>query len=91
MKIYHQSRKRYGSPRIYQQLLREGYPIGQKRVERLMQELAIQAVAQRKYRVTTDSAHAKPVAENHLNRNFTPEKPNTSWLADITYIWTQEG
>lgn len=56
-----------------------------------MQELAIQAVAQRKYRVTTDSAHAKPVAENHLNRNFTPEKPNTSWVADITYIWTQEG
>ena len=91
MEIYHQNRKRYGSPRIYQQLLRENYRIGKKRVERLMQEMNIQAVAKRKYKATTDSAHAKPVAENHLNRNFTPDKPNTSWVADITYIWTAEG
>jgi len=35
--------------------------------------------------------HSKPVAENHLNRNFTPDKPNVSWVADITYIWTKEG
>ena len=89
--IYHKNRKRYGSPRIYQQLLREGYAIGKKRVERLMRELDIQAVAKRKYQATTDSAHAKPIAENHLNRNFTPEKPNTAWVADITYIYTQEG
>jgi transposase InsO family protein len=41
--------------------------------------------------VTTDSAHSKPVAENHLHRDFTPEKPNKYWVADITYIWTAEG
>jgi hypothetical protein len=51
-----------------------------------MQEMGIQAVAKRKYQATTDSAHTKPVAENHLNRDVTPEKPNTSlpqdhWLA----------
>ena len=91
MEIYHKNRKRYGSPRIYQQLLREGYPIGKKRVARLMQELDIQAVARKKYKATTDSAYSKPVAENHLNRDFTPDKPNTSWVADITYIWTKEG
>jgi putative transposase len=56
-----------------------------------MQKLGIQAVAKRKYQFTTDSAHTQPVAENHLNRNFTPEKPNVSWVADITYIWTGEG
>ncbi len=50
-----------------------------------MQELAIQAVAKRKYKATTDSAHSKSVAENHLNRNFTPDKPKVSWVADITY------
>jgi len=48
-------------------------------------------VAKRKYKATTDSKHSKPVAENHLNRNFTPDKPNVSWVADITYIWTKEG
>lgn len=89
--IYQKSRQRYGSPRIYQQLLREGYSIGKKRVERLMQELDIQAVAKKKYKSTTDSAHSKPVAENHLNRDFTPKKPNKYWVADITYIWTAEG
>jgi putative transposase len=89
--LYQKSRKRYGSPRIYQQLLREGYHIGRKRVARLMQEMGIQAVAKKKYQATTDSAHSKPVADNHLNRDFTPEKPNKSWVADITYIWTAEG
>lgn len=89
--IYIGSRKTYGSPRIHQKLLREGYTIGKKRVEKLMQELGIQAIAKRKYKVTTDSRHSRPVAENHLNRQFTPEKPNTSWVADITYIWTREG
>jgi len=89
--IYHESCKTYGSPRIHQKLLREGYHIGKKRVEKLMQELGIQAVAKRKYKATTDSIHSKPVAQNHLNRKFTPAKPNTSWVADITYIWTGEG
>ena len=86
-RIYHKNRKRYGSPRIHQQLLREGYHIGKKRVERLMSEMNIQAVAKKKYKATTDSAHTKPVAENHLHRDFTPKKPNKYWVADITYIW----
>jgi len=89
--IYQKSRRTYGSPRIHQKLLREDYHIGRKRVERLMQELDICAVAKRKYKATTDSQHGKPVAENHLNRNFTTDKPNASWVADITYIWTREG
>jgi len=89
--IYTNSRKTYGSPRIQQKLLQEGYPIGKKRVERLMQETDLQAVAKRKYKVTTDSRHSWPVAENHLNRNFAPDKSNVSWVADITYIRTKEG
>lgn len=89
--IYINSHKTYGSPRIQQKLLREGYTIGKKRVERLMQELDICAVAKKKYRATTDSAHSKSVAENHLNRQFTPKRPNQYWVADITYIYTKEG
>ena len=41
-----------------------------------MQELGIQTVAKRKYKATTDPRHSQPVAENHLNRQFTPERPN---------------
>ena len=56
-----------------------------------MSEINIQALAKKKYKATTDSSHSKPVAENHLNRDFTPAKPNVSWVADITYIPTAEG
>jgi putative transposase len=90
-RIYHKNRKSYGSPRIHQRLLREGYAIGKKRVERLMSELDIQAVAKKNYKATTDSSHSKPVAGNHLNRDFTPDKPNKYWVADITHIPTAEG
>lgn len=89
--IYYNSRRTYGSPRIHQKLLREGYQVSKKRVERLMQELDICAVAKKKYRATTDSNHSQPVAENYLNRKFTPDQPNQSWVADITYIYTREG
>jgi putative transposase len=90
-KIYHHSRRTYGSPPIYRKLLWEGYHIGKKRVARLMQEAGIPAVAKSKYKATTDSNHSQPVAENHLNRNFTPDNSNQAWVADITYISTQEG
>ena len=46
--IYHNSRKTYGSPRIHQTLLREGYRVSKKRVERLMKEAGIQATAKKK-------------------------------------------
>jgi len=56
-----------------------------------MQETGLQAVAKRTYKVTTDSRHSRPVAENYLNRQFTPKRPNQYWVADITYIRTKEG
>jgi transposase InsO family protein len=56
-----------------------------------MRETGIQAVAKKKYRATTDSKHSLPVALNSLNRNFSVNKPNQFWVADITYIYTQEG
>ena len=72
--IYHHSRRTYGSPRIHQKLLREGYQVSKKRVEKLMRETGIHAVAKKKYRATTDSKHTLPVAANSLNRNFSVNK-----------------
>ena len=56
-----------------------------------MQKLDIQVLSKKKYKVTTDSRHSRPVAQNYLNRQFTPDRPNLSWVADITYIYTREG
>jgi transposase InsO family protein len=57
----------------------------------LMRQQGIAAKTKRKFRVTTDSNHDRPVAENLLDRQFKPEAPNRAWTADITYVATDEG
>lgn len=56
-----------------------------------MRENGIRARHKRRYKVTTDSKHGLPVADNLLDRNFTPTAPNQVWTSDITYLWTDEG
>jgi transposase InsO family protein len=56
-----------------------------------MQQEGLRAKAAKKFRVTTDSSHGKPVAPNLINRNFTVLSPNEVWCGDITYLWTKEG
>jgi len=89
--LHDQSRGLYGSPKIYQSLRRDGEAVNHKRVERLMKDHSIRAKRAKKFRQTTDSRHALPVAENVLERNFTAAHPNAVWTTDITYIWTDEG
>ena len=81
----------YGSPRMVRELRARGFPAGKERVERLMRENGIHARHKRRYKVTTDSKHGLPVADNLLDRNFTPVAPNQVWTSDITYLWTDEG
>jgi putative transposase len=65
--------------------------IGRYKVRRLMREANIKPVWKRKFVSTTDSKHNLPVAENILNRQFNPAKPNQAWTSDITYIRTRTG
>ena len=89
---FHAHRKRYGSPRITQWLRKEkDWSCSKKRVARLMKHHEIQAITHRRYRVTTDSNHQYPVADNRLNRDFTVYRSNQVWVSDMTYIPTQEG
>jgi len=89
--VHKSSRGTYGSPRVYAQLKGMGHEVGKTKVERTMKKHGIRAKTKRKFRVTTDSKHDLPVAPNLLKRNFSPEKPNQTWAADITYVWTREG
>ena len=85
------SDRTYGSPRILEDLREAGHRISRKRVARLMREVGIAGTPRRRYRRTTDSAHAFPVAANVLNRQFAAPEPDRVWAADITYLWTAEG
>lgn len=89
--IHGEVKARYGSPRIHAELVARGEPCCVNTVARLMRQEGIAAKAKRRSRVTTDSNHDRPVAENVLNRQFEPEAPNRAWTADITYLATGEG
>ena len=89
--VHAESRKAYGSPRIHAELRDRGHRIGAKRVARLMRENGLQSRRRRRFKATTDSKHALPVAANLVQRNFAVDAPNKVWVGDITYIATREG
>lgn len=69
----------------------KGYSVGRYRARSLMRKAGVECKQRRRYRVTTDSHHSLAIAENVLNRNFTAQDINQKWVADLTYLWTQEG
>ena len=81
----------FGSRRMKSALGALGYPVGRNKVKKLMQEAGVQARHRKKYKVTTDSNHKKPIFENVLNRQFVVNGPDQAYVSDITYLWTQEG
>ena len=89
--VHAASRGTYGSPRVHEQLTQEGCEVGRERVARLLREMGLVGLPAKRFRHTTDSTHARPVAPNVLARRFHAERPNQRWTTDITYIWTWEG
>jgi putative transposase len=81
----------YGSPRITRAIREGAEVVGRRRVARLMREDGITGVPRRKYRATTDSRHTMPVSENLLARDFSADRPNQAWAADITAVRTVSG
>ncbi|MDO9464102.1 MAG: IS3 family transposase, partial [bacterium] len=60
-------------------------------VYRLMKENDIKSKRKAKWKATTNSNHNLPVAPNLLEQDFNVDLPNTVWVGDITYVWTDEG
>lgn len=89
--IHHQSRRLYGSPRIWDALRERGIRCGRHRVARLMRLHGIRAKTVRRYKVTTRSRSGQAIASDLVHRNFRADTPNRVWTTDITYIWTREG
>ncbi|MDT3778180.1 IS3 family transposase [Nitrospira sp. MA-1] len=89
--IFAEHRQRYGAPRITKTLRHEGLRCSENRIGRRMQLLGLKAIQAKKFKVTTDSTHSKPVAPDLLEQDFRAEAPNQKWTSDITYVWTTEG
>lgn len=87
-----ENRELYGSPRVHRALLIDGEVVSRNTVAKLMRQAKTRAKTRRRYVPrTTDSTHARPVADNVLDRDFTASAPDRKWLADITYVPTDQG
>ena len=82
--IHSEAKGRYGSPRVFMALRKRGCGGSLNTVAKIMRENHIRAKQAKKFRFTTDSNHAMPVAENQLDRRFDPSGPNKAWVADIS-------
>jgi len=85
------SNETYGSPRMTRELQESGLRVGRRRTARLMRENGLKARQKRRFKRTTDSHHPLPIAPNLLDQDFSAERPNEKWNADISYVWTGEG
>jgi len=91
-RVHRDNHGRYGSPRIHEELKAQGRGASRGRIERLMRHHGIRAIMARPRRMrTTDSRHDLPIAPNLLDRNFIATAPNRIWVADITYVETDQG
>ena len=91
-RVHRDNHGRYGSPRVHEELKAQGRGASRGRIERLMRHHGIRAIMARPRRAgTTDSRHDLPIAPNLLDRNFVADAPNRIWLADITYVETDQG
>ncbi len=89
--IHRESRGTYGRPRVHAELKESGVRVGCKRITRLMRQAGLQRASRRKkYRTTVRDREARP-APDLVDRNFTVDRPNQLWVADITYIPTWAG
>jgi putative transposase len=89
--VYEANYQVYGSPRIYRELRKQNAICSENRVARLMRLRGLKAKQSKRFKTTTKPNKAHSAAPNLLRRDFETSNPNQKWLADITYIPTQEG
>ena len=88
--VHAASRGTYGAPRIHVELAANGLWVGRKRVARLMSMAGLTGVSRRKFVHTTTKGDGRQ-APDLVDRNFTADRPNVLWVADITHIPTWAG
>lgn len=68
LRVFTQHRRIYGSPRVTAKLKKEGISVGTNRVARLIREMGLRSIIQRKYKATTNSKHNHPAAQEPIKQ-----------------------
>jgi putative transposase len=85
-RVYSDSKGRYGSPRVYQALRKEGLIVGENRVARVMREWGMKARVARVYRRMRKLREDLKALPNHRLEADKPAAANLQWSSDVTYI-----
>ena len=90
-RVWKENRRVYGAHKVWKQLNREGVAVARCTVERLMRRNGICGVVRgRKPRTTIpDEVATRPM--DLVDRDFTADRPNQLWVADLTYVATWSG
>jgi putative transposase len=92
LRVYTDSKERYGAWKVWDQLNREGIAAARCTVERLMRKLGLRGVRRGGYKVrTTRSDPSQDRPEDLVNRDFAPDAPDRLWVVDFTFVSTWAG
>ncbi|MDY0139351.1 MAG: IS3 family transposase [Candidatus Izemoplasmatales bacterium] len=87
MEVYNKSRQRFGSIKITQVLINEGYTISNKKSKHLMDELNIKPILGKKKKKDLSKIESKNIyLKNLIGKNFTRNNPNEAWTTDVTEV-----
>lgn len=90
--IYEKSKKNYGSPMIYAELVLEhGITVGKNRVAGLMAAAGLVGTHRRKRRNLTKADKKAAPAPDLIGRDFTAVMPGIRMVGDITCLPTRQG
>jgi putative transposase len=90
-RYFAQGRGTYGTRRIKHLLAQEGLQVSRRRIGRVLAQAGLRCKTRRKFKAPTAAGQAQTVAPNQLNREFTVQTPDMSYVGDITYLPTGEG
>jgi putative transposase len=68
-----------------------GYPVSRQKARKLMNEADVWVKYRKKYKVTTDSNHNKPLFDNLVKRQFDVDSPDQVYVGDIKLTANQQG
>ena len=91
VKIFDQNYHVYGIRKIWRAMRRAGFAIGREQTGRLMRLDGICGASRGRRPVTTRSSPRPDTRPDLVNRDFTADRPNRLWVADITYVRTLSG
>jgi len=90
-RVWEENRKVYGARKVWHQLNRENFPVARCTVERLMGQMGLQGAVRGKRVWTTVSDESAARPADLVERDFTADRPNRLWVADLTYVATWAG